>query len=64
MSEGVPLTPIYLMIRQIAVSEQMPTGGFNLFLTNDQEGAKTSMINDGYRVFELLNERFLEDLSS
>lgn len=58
MIEEVPVTPIYLLIRTI------PEGGFQLSLGMQKEEVKTRMVNEGWRVFELLNEQRFEDLSS
>jgi hypothetical protein len=63
MNEDRPMTPIYLMIKHLPVTEQMSTGGFSFSLSNDRESAKKSMVDDGWRVFQLMHERFLEDLS-
>ena len=57
MTEDVKLPPIYLLVKQIEGDEFQFTLGVN------KEAIKGRM-SDGFRAFELGNERSLEDLSS
>ncbi len=57
MSEEISTGPVYLLFRTI------PEGGFQLSLGLNKEEVKTRMVNEGWRVFELLNEQRFEDLA-
>ena len=50
--------PIFLLIR---LTQE---GDFQLSLGNNREQVKERMVNDGWRVFEMGNEKFAHDLSA
>ncbi len=57
MSDNLVLPPLYVLVR---INEE---GNFQLALANGPQVAKERMANEGFRVFELTNERTSEDLS-
>lgn len=58
MTEDAKLPPIYLLVKQIEGD------GFQFSIGSNKEGVKARMETDGFRAFELGNERSIEDMSS
>lgn len=51
-------SPFFVMLRK------NENGDFQIAIADNKEVAKERMINEGWRVFEMMNEQRFEDLSS